>query len=544
MNRLRHAIIRQWVFVFSMLLACPTIAVAQSQDIWTLWQQKTIAKIDAATGVWAQFGTGMIDPARPSDPPGTDWTTIAETPDETLYLFRRTPVTDGEVFLYSVSANNILVSSGNITNLQLVGSTGLCGNIDGLTAGPDGNLYFSAYKAGKFIKGTGGQVDQCLFNLPANNGLYRYRLATNIVEYVGTFAGDLGPGQKNSFYTDLAFDALPLPNGGDLIGEGIDSTGTHGLYTIPRSIVLTGTNQVFPYTPWSAVALTVERMDGVAFDPTNGDLFLSGDAQGVYRVTRTGANPVVISTTKPVLGWDLANHVRGCSDTRPIRILCVPGKPGDYLFTFEITNHSGKPMSSVSIADPLPATITPHTQALTPPLADNASTLITVTIHGATAGQVLCMKGVMLDKQCPGCCKFQVCVKIPDCKCLQVVKDEDPKCTDNPNGSFTYTFELQNLSSQTLGALFIHAPTGVTITPDYFALVPPVAANGGVDVPHTITVTGGTPGKQICFDISVLDADLNECCTKKICLDVPHCERPNPNRTPVQGEPPDGVTPP
>jgi len=534
--------------VLFVALAFPIVVCAQSQDIWTLWQQKTIAKIDAATGLWTQYGTGMIDPARPIDPPGIDWTTIAETPDERLFLFRRRPSSVGEIFLYSISANNIAVSAGNITNLQLLGSTGLCGNIDGLTAGPDGNLYFSSYNAGRFVKGTGGQADQCIFNLPAKNGLYRVRLpmsGPSSIEYVGTFAGNLGPGQKNSFYTDLAFDALPLPNGGDLIGEGIDATGTHGLYTIPRNVVLTGMNQTFPYTPFSNVALTVERMDGVAFDPTNGDLFLAGDALGVYRVTRTGANPVVINTTSPVLGWDLANHVRGCSDARPIRIVCVPGTPGDYIFTFEVTNHSGKSMSSISITDPLPATVSPHSQPLSPPLADGDSRLITVTVHGATPGQLVCLNGVMIDKECPGCCKFHVCVAIPECKCIQLVKDEGPKCTGNPDGSFTYTFQLQNLSSQPLGALFIHPPAGVIVTPDYFALSPPVAANGGIDTPHTITVTGAIPGKQICFDLTVLDADLNECCTQKICVDAPRCELPHDHdNTTIQGEPPTGVTPP
>ena len=97
------------------VLAFPMGVCAQSHDIGTLWQQKTIAKIDAATGLWTQYGTGMIDPARPIDPPGIDWTTIAETPDERLFLFRRRPSSVGEIFLFSISANNIVVSAGNVT---------------------------------------------------------------------------------------------------------------------------------------------------------------------------------------------------------------------------------------------------------------------------------------------------------------------------------------------------------------------------------------------------------------------------------------------
>lgn len=151
----------------------------------------------------------------------------------------------------------------------------------------------------------------------------------------------------------------------------------------------------------------------------------------------------------------------------------------------------------------------------------------------------------MVDRECPGCCKFSVCVTIPECRCVQVVRDSTMCHT---NGSFTYTFLLQNLSAQPLGALFIHPPAGVTIAPDYFALTPPIAANGGIDSStHTITVTGATPGQQLCFDVSALDANLNACCTTKLCIDVPRCEREVDNPTnplPNQAPPPEGVPPP
>lgn len=545
MNRLNR-----WLFL-AVLMLSPATLIAQNHEIWTLWHQRTVAKIDAATGTWTQFGTGMIDPARPTDPAGLQWTTIALAPDNTIYLLRRQVGVAGEIFLYSLPADNIVVSGGVVTNVQLVGSTGFCDNLDGLTAGPDGNIYFSAYSAGRFVKGTGGQADQCVYNLPARNGLYRYVLSSNTVQYVGTFANNGGPGQKNSFYTDLAFDSLPLPLGGDLVGQGIDGNGNYRLYTIPRSLVLTGTNQTFPFAPFSSELLTQERRDGVAFDPTNGDLFLGFDGQGVYRVTRAGANPVLIGASNPDLGWDLANRVRGCSDARPLRTSCVPGKPNDYVFTFEITNHSGRPMSSISITDPLPATVAPHSQPLNPPLANNASTTITVTIHGAVPGQVICLNGVMFDQECPNCCKFHVCTTIPVCRCIQIYADRGPTCTGNATGSFAYSFELQNLSAQTVGAVFINGPTGVTITPDYLPITPPLASNGGIDTTfQTITISGAAPGTQICLDFTVLDADLHQCCTRRLCIEVPRCAelatttQPTSDVQARQGEPPPGVTPP
>jgi hypothetical protein len=492
---------------FFLLAWLPAIGVRAQlhRELWTLWQQSTVARIDLPAGTWTNFGsTGMIDPARPGDPPGLGWTTIAMAPDRTLYMIRR--LQTGGIWLYSLSADNIQVTGLNITNLQLVGPTGLDGNVDGLTAGPDGNVYFTAYKL------TG----------PQPNGLYRYRLSTHAVEYVGTFASSGGISGPRSFWTDLAFN----PNGGDLVGQGFDPTGAHALYSIPRASVLTGTNQTFAwqtFTPQTFTADTKSVVDGIAFDPTNGDAFLSGDGQGVYSFSTS--TPTLISGTNNELGWDLANQVLGCSETRPIRTLCVPGTPGDFTFTFEVTNHSGATAYSWSAPDSLPYTISPHSQPLTPPLPDGGTREITVTIHGAATGQTVCVKGVLFGEgrdHC--CCKFQVCTTIPECTCLQIYRDFPPRCTGSPDGSFTYTFQIQNLSPNFVGVVFVHPPPGITITPDYFTVSPPIPPNGIDPVFHTITIIGATPGSQLCFDISIHDADLNDCCQKRICIDVPYCE--------------------
>jgi hypothetical protein len=522
------------IFFFIMLFGFAYAALAQQHEIWTLWQQQTIARLDTTTNMWTKFGTGMIDPARPNDPPGVDWTTISETPDGTLYLLRRQTWHSngpGEIMVYSVPANNIVVNSnGYVANLQLVGSTGLCNNADGLTAGPDGNLYFSAANVGTWVPGAPGQ---CSDNLLAGaNGLYRYELSTHTTAFVGTFTANphqhwtdaFGP----SFYTDLAFDPLPLPNGADLVGLGVPSTGGFALFTIPRATVLNGTNQTFPWTPLSSgVTQGLQQADGIAYDPLTGNLFLSGDGTpnpgGVSTALRTGLSPTVITGTAPDLGWDLANQVAGCAATRPIRTLCVPGKPGDFTFTFEITNHSGKPMTSLSIADPLPNTVTPHSIPLNP-LQNNSTAQVTVTIHGAAPGQVVCLKGVLFEDCCPSCCKFQVCMTIPDCTCLQVVRDFPPRCSGHSTGSFTYTFQIQNLSPQMISDMFIHPPTGVTVTPDFFTFSPAIPPNGIDPLFRTITITGATPGSRLCFDVSIHDADLNGCCVKQICIDVPRCD--------------------
>lgn len=119
---------------------------------------------------------------------GSGWSTVAETPNKNLYFLRRFT---SDINVYRLDSTNIQVSGGIITNLVSLGATGLGGNLDGLTAGPDGNLYFTGYD------NTGAGV---------RNDLFRFSLSSNTTEYVGTFNNNQGPGGRNSFHTDLAFD--------------------------------------------------------------------------------------------------------------------------------------------------------------------------------------------------------------------------------------------------------------------------------------------------------------------------------------------------
>ena len=69
---------------------------------------------------------------------GSGWSTVGETPDKTLYFMRRF---QNDIHMFSLDSTNIQVTGGVITNVMNLGSTGLGGNLDGLTAGPDGNLH-------------------------------------------------------------------------------------------------------------------------------------------------------------------------------------------------------------------------------------------------------------------------------------------------------------------------------------------------------------------------------------------------------------------
>jgi hypothetical protein len=224
---------------------------------------------------------------------GSGWSTVGETPDKTLYFMRRF---QSDINMFSLDSTNIQISGGVITNVVSLGSTGLGGNLDGLTAGPDGNLYFTAYQNAKapFVV----------------NGLFRFHPGTGTTDFVGTFKNDGGPSQPNSFYTDLAFDPIT----GDLVGTGTDSHGAFIPWRLHGSDVLTGTNHQFDYidafASWNGALF-----DGLAYNRLTGDLYASGDTGGVYQIDRTTG--VIIKNVGNNAGSAVGTDLAVQADTIP-----------------------------------------------------------------------------------------------------------------------------------------------------------------------------------------------------------------------------------
>jgi hypothetical protein len=170
--------------------------------------------------------------------------------------------------------------------------------IDGFTIGPDQNLYMTGY---------------------GHSEIYRY----DIGSYSGTANTEVTLTGGGEFRSDLAFDPLT----GYLVGIGIvpDGTGRRSLFQVPGSIATNGVNDIYAWeyyggnsSPWASIDLGSPtnplgplgpNPDGVAFDPTNGDLYLSGDGENFSiwnRSTAVLVNYLPIGGPDTGLGFDLA----------------------------------------------------------------------------------------------------------------------------------------------------------------------------------------------------------------------------------------------
>lgn len=221
-------------------------------------------------------------------------TNLAMSANRTLYYMAPFEVPGGGHDLYRATLN--------ITSTALVGAPTLVTHlpttgfniIDGLTVGPDGNLYMTGY---------------------GKSEIYRYNPTSGTFNTVVKLIGG------GEFRSDLAFDPIT----GNLVGIGIEPGSTdRTLFEIPQAIAINSVNGVYtwayyggPGSPWALKQLDNSSTDlggnpdGVAFDPTNGDLYLSGDGTGIYAYDRNTAVrgaviPLTASSYLNGLGYDLA----------------------------------------------------------------------------------------------------------------------------------------------------------------------------------------------------------------------------------------------
>ncbi len=108
-------------------------------------------------------------------------------------------------------------------------------------------------------------------------------------------------------------------------------------------------------------------------------------------------------------------------------------------------------------------------------------------------------------------------------KACSSIEDGRLLCALEPGGGVNYSFTLTNNSGVTAYYALLTAPigSGVTFTPDIVALPP--LASGSSTVVSTV-IHGATPGQPLCFNVTLVDQRIQNCCTIQHCIDIPRCE--------------------
>ena len=141
----------------------------------------------------------------------------------------------------------------------------------------------------------------------------------------------------------------------------------------------------------------------------NGYYYFMNLPPGTYTVTEqmwsnwtqspgnTGTYTVVLAVGQAIQ-QDFLNykqeHPTDCATVTPVSINCVSDVPGQYLFIFNLTNHSGMPAYYMLLTPTSGSSsgfnITPTSPiAFNPVLADGATTTCSIYLNGAHQGTVL-----------------------------------------------------------------------------------------------------------------------------------------------------------
>lgn len=255
------------------LVLAPGSALAVQKEIFGIYEQSGVGagpfhiyRYDVTAGTFHDCGLNL-----PASSNGYN-TNLAMDNYRRLYYMNPNP---GSQVIYRAD----LDGSNNLINQQaLVTPNPQLGTIDGFTIGPDQNLYMAGYGDDKIYG----------YNIGTNNG----------VAYTEITLANGGGGGGGYFRSDLAFD----PISGYLVGMGyVPGSGQSvaSLYQIPANIATNGVNDSYAWeffggnsSPWSHINLMNylgTNPDGVAFDPTNGDLYMSGDGQSFSLWDRNNA---------------------------------------------------------------------------------------------------------------------------------------------------------------------------------------------------------------------------------------------------------------
>jgi uncharacterized repeat protein (TIGR01451 family) len=298
-----------------------------------------------------------------------------------------------------------------------------------------------------------------------------------------------------------------LPVGLQFVGIPTSDCGGVSISPDGRTIILTGGSLLGPNSDGSGkhachITVTVKATD----------------VCGVYQNNKTNfssVNHLDISNINQQL------EVVGCKQSalcavKTDQISCKASGSGGYLYTFTVTNNTGKTVTDVLLTPLVGSSlsITPQQPQLPAGgLANGASLTLQTTINGGQTKQSACFNVTLMTKD-GECCTVQVCPVLPDC-CATI----DGKFKCDAKGSYTGSFVITNTSSNIVKNIYLYPPPGVTMSQTYFAVT---LAPGQSFTTPAITISGAKPGK-VCFRVSLHTEDMKQCCVMEQCIVLPDC---------------------
>jgi hypothetical protein len=218
-----------------------------------------------------------------------------------------------------------------------------------------------------------------------------------------------------------------------------------------------------------------------------------------------------------------------CAQVVTREVACKADGAGGYVYTFSLTNNSGRDVNQILLTPRAGSTFTLSQQVfnLSTPLPSGQSTTLSVNIGNVKPGEPVCFLATLMSEDGP-CCTVEVCPVLPDC-CARIVR-ESLVPAPGPPGTFDYTFTIANQTPSLVEHIYLTPPAGVTVTPDYLPVSIP--ANGGT-LTRTVRITGATPGATLCFRISLHTRGMQQCCSLEQCIKIPGAALPGP-RAPAQ----------
>ena len=208
-----------------------------------------------------------------------------------------------------------------------------------------------------------------------------------------------------------------------------------------------------------------------------------------------------------------------CMEIANEEIECSPDGDGSIDYTFDVTNNSGIDAARVIIT-PITPGLSADPYIFNTPVPDGATETISTSFSGIPEDEEFCFIVTLLSADGYVCCSIEICIDPPRCDCL-AFSEETIECDPDNPGSYIYTVNVTNLTQDTIEHLYIfpNDPT-ITVSPDYIDVpTSPPGASGTL----SFSISGGDPGDEVCFMITVHNEGLLECCGVERCVILPDC---------------------